>query len=85
MSVSSIGCGHSLSGEGSSLLPQRTFPARVEIFPVPRVGNFTRNALRMLAFNAAQGTDFDKIPCIFPEIRELGPRDTFAAASQHMG
>jgi len=31
--------GHSLRGEGRSLLPQRMFPIRVENLPVPRVGN----------------------------------------------
>ena len=44
---------------GQSLLAQKTFPVRVQNFPVPRVGNFTRNALRMLGFSAAQRPDFN--------------------------
>lgn len=58
----SLVCRHSLSGEGGSLFPLKTFPVRVENFPVPRVGNFTRNALRMLRFSAEQRPDSTKFP-----------------------
>jgi hypothetical protein len=60
-----------LSGEGGSLLPLKAFPVRVENFPVPRVGNFTRNALRMLGFSAEQRIESTEIPCIFPHIWEF--------------
>jgi len=37
----------------------------------------------MLASSAHERPNTQRIPCIFPEIREFGPGDTFAAASQH--
>lgn len=72
---------YSLRGEGDPCTSQNIRCSH-SIFPVLLEGNSAPNSLWMLASSAHYGPDFEEIPCIFPEIREIAG-DRFALVSQH--
>ncbi len=67
----------------NSLLGAMSFPVCNKKFPVLIAGNSTKEVSCFNGFWAGGEGLSKEIPCIFPGIRELGSRDTFAAASQH--